>query len=145
MDVLENGPFTTIFDQLIRAGAHLPAPETLDDGRVHGVLWGVIRALADLRVFIESTDHLSDRELYAQLWHDTLREEVADVEPDESACCHVDLLGGWSEGDTQVFLRYYADDEWRERWRADFPDLHIPPREEPPYDRDRHLPKPYGW
>jgi hypothetical protein len=48
---------------------------------------------------------LSDRDLYTHLWHQTLREEVPDVEPDESLC-HVDILGGWSEEDTKLFFRY---------------------------------------
>jgi hypothetical protein len=146
MEALENGPFTTNFAQLVRAGVNLPAPETLDDVQLHLTMWKVIMALADLGVFIEHTDHLSDRDLYAHLWHHTRRDEVPDIdhEPGESAC-HVDVLGGGSEEDTQVFLRYYADDAERGRWLADFPDCPMPPHEDPAYDRDRHLPKPYGW
>jgi len=35
-----------------------------------------------------------------------------------------------------------ADEKTREAWRKEYPDLHVPPREPLPYDRDRHLP---GW
>jgi hypothetical protein len=38
-------------------------------------------------------------------------------------------------------MRYYADEEERARWAADFPDFPMPPREKPPFDRDRHLPQ----
>ena len=142
MDALENGPFTTNFDQLIVAGVQLPEPETVDDAQMHATLWTVIYALAEVGVFIEHTDHLSDRELYSHLWHHTLREEVPDIDDDEGVW-HVDVLGGWSEKDMQAFLRYYADDEQRQAWRTDFSGEDLPPREDPPYDRDRHLPKPY--
>ena len=59
MLAFENGPFTTNFDQLVKAGLEPPAPETLDDAQLHRTLWKVILALAELRVFIEHTDHLS--------------------------------------------------------------------------------------
>jgi hypothetical protein len=138
----ENGPFTTNFDQLIKAGVEVPAPETLDDSQLHHALWNVISALADLRVFITHTDHLNDRALYTQLWHDTLREEVPEVDDDEGVW-HVDMLGGWSEEDTHVFLRHYADEEWRQNCLEEFPEYEMPPHEDPVHDRDRHLPKPY--
>jgi hypothetical protein len=139
MRALEDGPFTTNFNQLIDAGVELPAPETLDDEHLHRTLWSVIRALADMGVFLEHTDHLSDRQLYSRLWRDTLREEVPDVDDDEGVW-HVDILGGWSEEDTQLFLRHYADEQWRQDWRQQFPELVMPPHEDPAFDRDRHLP-----
>jgi hypothetical protein len=38
-------------------------------------------------------------------------------------------------------MRYYADEEYRKQWGKDFPDFEMPPRESPPYDRDKDLPK----
>jgi hypothetical protein len=46
MLAFENGPFTTNFDQLIKAGVELPAPEQLDDLQLHRTLWNAILALA---------------------------------------------------------------------------------------------------
>ncbi len=44
-------------------------------------------------------------------------------------------------GCIEIGLKYYDDEEERVRWRESFPDDPIPEHEDPPYDRDRHLPK----
>jgi hypothetical protein len=54
----------------------------------------------------------------------------------------VDVLGGCSEEDLILSMRYYADKEERRRWASVFPDFPMPPRKKPPYDRDRRLPRP---
>jgi hypothetical protein len=108
-------------------------------------LWEVIRGLALLRVFLDETDHLSDRELYTLLWSDMLREEVKAVPMDADGAYHLSPLGGCKEEDIQLQMKYYADEEWRRRWQEDFPDFVMPDHEDPPYDRDRLLPQPeYG-
>lgn len=56
--------------------------------------------------------------------------------------CHLDVLGGCSEEDLILSMRYYSDDEERVEWQKDFPDFPMPPKEKPPYDRDRMLPQP---
>ena len=141
----EEAPDTSNFQQLERAGVSLPAPETLNDEELTAKLWEVIFKLALLRVFVEETDHLSDRELYTQLWSDSLREETKDLPPDPDSAWHIQMLGSGSEEDTNLYLKYYADEDWREHWREEFPDYPIPNHEDPPYDRDRRLPKPdYG-
>lgn len=123
------------------AGVELPAPESMDDGQLAAKLSEVIDALARMRVFLSQTDHLSDRELYALLWGDTLREPVKDMPLDESSAWHIDLLSGGGEEETRLYMKYYADEETRRQWLADFPDDEVPPHEEPPYDRDQHLPQ----
>jgi hypothetical protein len=141
----EKAPWTTNFKQLEEAGIELPAPETLDDEQLTKKLWEVIRALALLRVFLEDTDHLSDRELYTELWTDMLREEVKAMPPDPDGAYHLSPLGGCSEEDIQLQMKYYADEDWRRSFQEEFPDFQMPEHEDPPYDRDRLLPQPdYG-
>ncbi len=138
----EEAPSTTYFHQLESSGVLLPPPDSLSDPELTAKLWEVIHKLALLRVFLEETDHLSDRELYTHLWTDTLREETKALPLAENSACHVQMLGSGSEEDTRLYLKYYADDAWRQRWHEDFPDDSIPEHEDPPYDRDRLLPKP---
>ena len=70
-----------------------------------------------------------------------LREPVKDMPLDESSAWHIDLTGSGSEEDTHLYLKYYADEETRRRWSADFPDDEMPEHAEPPFDRDRYLPQ----
>ena len=138
----EKAPWTTSFKQLEEAGIELPAPETLNDEQLTKKLWEVIHALALLRVFLEETDHLSDRELYTELWSDMLREEVKAMPPDPDGAYHLSPLGGCSDEDIQLQMKYYADEEWRQQFQKEFPDFVIAEHEDPPYDRDRLLPQP---
>jgi len=141
----EEAPWTTHFKQLERAGVSMPAPDTLNDQEVTAKLWEVINKLAQMRIFLEDTDHLSDRELYTKLWGDLLREETKDVLLDQDSACHYQLLSGGSDEDNQIYLKYFADEKWRNDWHRDWPDDPVPDPEDPPYDRDRLLPQPtYG-
>jgi len=138
----EEAPWTTNFKQLEEKGVSLPASGTFDDDQVSMKLWEVIHHLASLRVFLSETDHLSDRELYTLLWDDILHEETKNIEMDQDSACHIQLLSGGSDEDNQLYLKYYADEEWREEWRKDYPKDQIPDHEDPPYDRDQYLPQP---
>jgi len=141
----EKAPWTTNFKQLEEAGIELPAPETLNDEQLTKKLWEVIHGLALLRVFLSETDHMSDRELYTELWSDMLLEEVKAMPPDPAGAYHLSPLGGCSDEDIQLQMKYYADDKWREQLQKEFPDFVMPGHEDPPYDRDRLLPQPdYG-
>jgi hypothetical protein len=132
---------TSPFQQLIEAGIALPNPDALDDRQLTSVLWSVIQALGEMRVFLSDTDHLSDRELYTELWSDVLREEGPMLPDDPWSAWHIQLLGRGGERESYLYLKYYADEEWRQRWLEEFPDDEMPPHEDPPYDRDRHLPR----
>ena len=141
----EEAPWTTNFQQLEEAGVSLPPPDLLTDQELTPKLWEVIHKLALLRVFIEETDHLSDRELYTHLWTESLREETKALPPEANGAYHIQILGSGSEEDIRLYLKYYADDAERRRWQEDFPSDPVPAHEDLPYDRDRLLPKPdYG-
>ena len=141
----EEAPWTTHFQQLENAGVSLPTPDSLKDEELTAKLWEVIQKLALLHVFIDQTDHLSDRELYTHLWTDSLREETKSMPLAANFMCHIQLLSSGSEKDNLLYLKYYADEDWRRQWHKDWPNDPIPAHEDPPYDRDRVLPKPdYG-
>jgi hypothetical protein len=137
----EKAPLTCDFDRLIEAGVNLPEPDALTDAALTAKLWEVIERLAEMHVFLSSTNHLSDRELYTELWSDSLRELNPAMPFEEYGNCHLDILGGCSEEDMYLYYKYYADEENRRDWQQRWPDDEMPPHEDPPYDRDRRLPK----
>ncbi len=128
------------FEALIRSGLTLPPPEELDNQHITAKLWEVIRGMAFLRMFLLFTNHLTDRELYAHLWNDTLRDPCV-LEPDDAkSAWFIDLTSGGGKDDVEIYLKYYADEEERRDWAEDWPDDRIPDAASPPFDRDRHLP-----
>lgn len=137
----ESAEETTHYRQISAMGIDLSAPDELSDAALTQKLWEVIHALARINVFMSQTNHWSDRELYEQLWHDTLHEITMDFPPGSGWNCHIDFLSSGSDEDNELYLKYYADDDWRAQWAADFPDETIPAHVDPPHDRDRHLPK----
>jgi len=138
----EQAEETTHFLQLERAGVELSPPEALNDEQLTAKLWEVIHTLAGMNVFLSQTDHWSDRELYERLWHDALREITMDFPPGSGWNCHIDFLSSGSDEDNELYLKYYADEEYRQRWHNDWPSDVMPPHEDPAYDRDSKLPKP---
>lgn len=137
----EQAPWTTHFKQLEDAGVSLPDPDSLNDKELTEKLWEIIQKLALLHVFLDQTDHLSDRELYTYLWTDCLRQETKALPLVANSAWHIQLLSSGSEEDNYLYLKYYADDEWRRQWHKEWPDDAIPEHEDPAYDRDRLLPK----
>lgn len=137
---LETHGFVAPIEALLKDGFDLPPPKKLDDAALTTKLWELIRELGKRRLFLHCTDHLGDRELYTWLITDALREEMMGFGL-PFGNCHLDVLGSGSEEDTLLQMRYYADDKERTHWAKDFPDFPMPPKEKPPYDRDRLLPK----
>jgi hypothetical protein len=72
----------------------------------------IAEGMADIGMMLEDTDHLSDAELYRYLVDDALLVETM-VSP-AAGHWHLSPIGGGSEEDNEIYLRYYADDEYRE-------------------------------
>ncbi len=119
----------------------IPEIGALGDEEVSVILWQVVTELGKRRIYLEQTNHLSDRELLEHLLQSEIREASTEV-IDANGACHHDVLGSYSDEDLQLYLKYYADNLTVEEWRADWPALEVPPHEDPPYDRDSRLPKP---
>jgi len=134
----ETAGSTDLTKELTAIGVELPEPDDLDDVALHEALWRIIEGLARLHVFLEYTDHLSDRELYTKLLRELLPEEMPALDADENSAWHIDVLG---YDKPELYLKYYADEKTRESWRIDFPDNPIPAPAAPPYDRDNYLPQ----
>lgn len=80
-----------------------------------------------MRCFLCDTDHLNDRQLYEWLWSTGLRGETA---ADHSAMLetawHTSPIGACNDQDRTIWLRYYADEEERQRWHLGFPNDPMP-------------------
>ena len=132
----ETAATTDLVKELSAIGVALPEPDDLNDVALHETLWRIVAGLARLRVFLHHTDHLSDRELYTRLVRELLPQEMPAI--DESSAWHIDVLG---YDEPALYLKYYADENTREFWRIDFPGDPIPAHEDPPFQRDVHLPQ----
>ena len=92
---------------------HLPPvdmPDVSDcgDEEVSRILWDIITELGERRIYLEQTDHLSDRELYQCLRSAEIQEPSTEVISANGAW-HFDILGGYGEEDIQLYLKDYAD------------------------------------
>ena len=138
---IEKGEWTTARRQLEEDGVTLPPPDQVDDRDLGPKLRELLERLAERRTYVFHTDHLSDRELYEELWRDSLNEEFPEM-PSQTGGYFIDMVGSGSEEDSYLYLKYYADEDARRHHREDWPDDEVPEHEDPPHDRDSHLPKP---
>ncbi len=137
----ETAESTTLLQLLENAGLEMPSPDEVDDGQLHAKLWEIINRMASLGAYLQSTNHLSDRELYKHLYSESLREQATLFPENPGFAYMIDLIGSGSEEDISLWMKYYAGEATRQQWLRDFPDYEMPPHEEPPYDRDRRLPQ----
>ena len=138
------------FTLLQNAGVTISAPEQLDDTALKGKLQELIHQLASIGIYLQRTNHLSDRELYEYLYHDELRNE-ARLFPENPHYTYIINVAGLdlnnvieSGGtvDVRYYLTYYASKKERKQFARAFPELSIPSRKHTPYDRDQFSPKP---
>jgi hypothetical protein len=122
-------------------GVSLPPPDGMDDSQLGDKLGEVISALAVHGTFLHNTNHLSDRELYTELWAEILPEPTVLMPENLAFAQHIDMVGSGSEEHRNLYMKYYADEEERRKWLEDWPNDRLPEPEDPPYDRDRFLPQ----
>ena len=137
----ENAEPISLLQLLENSGLQVVAPDQLDEDDLSVKLQAIIERMATMGAYLLHTDHLSGRALYEYLYHDGLREEAVLFPENPSYAYMIDLVGSGSEEDNQIYLKYYADQKYREQWATDWPDDRIPDREAPPFDRDRFLPQ----
>jgi len=131
----------TLYDQLKRTGAEIPSADQLDDTALLCELLSLIQRLATLGVYLIQTNHLSDRQLYEYLYHQALREEAILYPDNPSYAYIIDPIGNGSDEDNLIYLKHYADEQYRNDWAHDWPDNPMPPHEDPPFSRDSSLPQ----
>ena len=85
-------------DVLRNKGISIPDERDLDDDSLHARLWEIINGMAGVGMVLESTDHLSDRELYRYLVSDALCEETI-LSPPGCGVWHLSPIGGGGEED----------------------------------------------
>ena len=98
-------PMTTNLQQLREVGLEVPAATDLADRALQQHLWEVIETLADLGIYLLHTDHLDDRQLYALLQGQVLREPVRDLPPSEGVSEFIDLAAKLESGPPSVVDR----------------------------------------
>jgi hypothetical protein len=118
----------------------LPPAEVTDE-TLTPILWELLHNLAVRSLYLLHTDHLSDRELYTELWSHALREPASLAPRDQGGAFFHDFLGSWGADDMPLWLRFYATDTERAQHARDWPEDKIPPGESPPFNRDWRLPK----
>ena len=90
---------------------------------------------------MQHSDHLSDREVYCELWERGLREESLLPGKCKTGGWFHDFIGSWGDEDMQIWLRFYASDEERAKHHKDYPKDPIPPKVPRPHNRDWRTPK----
>lgn len=138
----ETAGWSRPYDVLIESGLSLPEPHQLSEEEITAKLWEVMGALALMNVYVLSTDHLSDRQLYHRLITDSLQEETVMIPHNPAFRCYIDLVSSGSDEDIECWLTYYADEDDRDGWVKQFPDSVLPERRNAPFNRDARLPRP---
>lgn len=115
----------------------LPHPDRLTDDELKRTLWETVHKLCEMRIILDFTDHLSDRELYCLIMRDIL------PSPEKKLELSVRYLH-WHcldpSEDPDLWLRYYATEEERQAWSLESGQS-PPPTARPPYSRrlPRHV------
>lgn len=142
--LVEESGWTVPAELLREGGLELKPPADLDDEALSKKVWELVHAMALRNMYLDNTNHLSDRELYSYLVEDLLQEEafMGPATPTRGFNFVIDLVGSGSDEHIDLSFKYYAGERERRSWMESFPEYDMPAREKPPYDRDRSLPQP---
>src|SRR5437667_7181949 len=127
--------------QLADENIPLLPPGEITDETLTPILWELLHNLALRGFYVLHTDHLSDRELYAELWTRGLREPAHLPGRNPRGGWFHDFLGRWREEGRQLWLRYYGSDEERAQHAKEWPKTPLHTKEQPAFNRDWRLPK----
>lgn len=128
-------------DQLAEKNIPLLPPAEITDEMLTPILWELLHNLALQGFYVLHTNHLSDRQLYIELWERGLRDPANLPGRNPTSGWFHDFLGGASAEEIATWLRYYASDEERAKHAQENPQDSIPRKEKPPFNRDWRLPK----
>lgn len=126
----ERAPMLPIYEWF-QPQLRLPAPDTLDDASLQGMLHDTIQRLYEKHIVLDFTDHLSDRELYCLIYRDILPAHEKLINR-RNNYLHWDCAN--MDGDPETWLRFYANEDERQAWAAET-DGYLPQVENPPYER----------
>jgi hypothetical protein len=93
----------------------LPAPDQLTEAQLMQFLWETVHKLYSKRIILDFTDHLSDRELYCLIFRDILPSQEKRISQPKNYL-HWHCID--SEGDEDIWLRYYASEQERGEWQS---------------------------
>lgn len=137
----ERENWTPAAKELAEQNVPLLPPCEVTDETLTPILWELLHNLALRGFYVLHTDHLSDRELYTELWERGLRDPACLPGRNPRGGWFHDFLGSWGEDDMQLWLRFYASAEERAAHLKDWPDETLPAQERLPFYRDWRLPK----
>ena len=141
LEALEPENWSPPAKELAAKNIPLLPPVEITDDKLTPILWELIHNLSLQSFYLLHTDHLSDRELYAELWERGLRDPAHLSGRNPRGGWFHDILGSWGEEETRLWLRFYATDAERTKHAADWPRDILPPKEKPISNRDWRLPK----
>jgi len=138
---MEPENWTSPARQLAEDNIPLLPPAEITEETLAPILWELLHILSLRGFHVLHTDHLSDHELYTELWKRGLRDPAHLPGRNLRGGWFHDFLGSWGDDETQLWLRYYASDEERVKHASEWPKDAIPPKQKPPSNRDWRLPK----
>lgn len=130
-------------DQMQRTGFTPVPPDEITGEALAPLLWELLHQLACRGFYTMHTDHLTDMELYRELWRKAIREDsLMPGRRSRTGYWMHDILGSYGDEEIQLELACYASDAERERHVREFPSIPLPEKIERVALRDWRLPKP---